>query len=68
MKQIKSYLCDNCTPTDEEIMQCIEIANVEDCIVELKWYSPYSGWYELCISKDMTFEECKNILPEVYPV
>lgn len=59
MKQIKSYLCDNRTPTDEEIMQCVEIANAEDCIVELTWYFSYSEC-KLNISKDMTFEKCKN--------
>lgn len=68
MKQIKMYLCDNRIPTDEEIMQCVEIANAEDCIVELRWNFPYSRWYKLNISKGMTFEECKNALPKSYPV
>lgn len=68
MKLIKEYLCDNRTPSDEEIMECLEIANKEDCIVKLKWFFPYSGWYHLTATKDMTFEECKDKLPKVYGV
>lgn len=68
MKLVKEYLCDNRTPDNEEIKECIDIVNSEDCIVKLKWFFPYSGWYELKISKGMTFEECKNKLPKRYPV
>ena len=68
MKLIKEYECDARTPSDEEILHGIEIANSEDCIVKLKWFFPYSGWYSLSIQKGMSFEECKNKLPKVYPV
>ena len=68
MKLVKEYLCDDSIPNDEEIKECIEIANAEDCIVKLKWFFPYSGWYELKVSKGMTFEECKSKLPKCYPV
>ena len=68
MKQIKYYECESCTPTNEEILQCIEIANNENCIVNLKWFFPYSGWYTLRIIKGMTFENCKEQLPKVYGV
>lgn len=68
MKLIKEYLCDSSTPNDEEIKECIDIANTEDCIAILKWFFPYSGWYKLNVSKGMTFEECKGKLPKCYPV
>lgn len=68
MKLIKEYLCDSSVPKDTEIKECIEIANREDCIVKLRWFFEYSGWYELNITKGMTFEECEDKLPKYYPV
>ena len=68
MKIVKEYLCDNSTPSDEEVKECIEIANKEDCIVRLRWHFPYSGWYERYIKKDMTFEEINDSLPTIYGV
>lgn len=68
MKLVKEYLCDDRTPTDNEIMESIKIANEEECIVKLKWFYPYNGWHRLYIKKDMTFEECKAKLPKVYGV
>ena len=68
MKLIKDYLCEGRTPSDDEIKQGIEIANSEDCIVHLIWVHPYSGKYELYISKGTAFEECKDKLPKRYPV
>lgn len=35
MKLIKEYLCDNQTPSDAEIMECLEIVSKEDCVVKL---------------------------------
>ena len=68
MKLVKEYECDSSRPEDEEIKECIEIANNEDCIVRLKWFFPYSGWYKLNVTKGMTFEECQDKLPKCYPV
>ena len=68
MKLVMEYKCDNRTPTDDEIREGIEIANANDCIVRLTWFFPYSGWHKLLIKKDMTFEECKEKLPNVYGV
>ena len=66
MKLIKDYLCDNKTPTDEEIKEGLEIVEKEDCVVQLRWFYPYNGWHNLYIQKGMTFEECKGKLPRVY--
>ena len=68
MKLVKEYLCDDRTPTDNEIMESLKIANEEECVVKLKWFYPYNGWHRLFIKKDMTFEECKSKLPKVYGV
>lgn len=68
MKLVKEYLCDNTTPSDEEIKDCIRIAKEEDCVVKMKWFFPYNGWHERYIKKDMTFEEVNNGLPTVYGI
>ena len=68
MKYIKEYLCDKETPSDEEIQECLEIVNKEDCIVKLTWFVRYNGWHNLLIKNGMTFEECKDKLPKFYGV
>ena len=68
MKLVQNYRADESTPTDDEINQCIEIANREDCIVHLEWFFPYSERYSVDIIKGMTYEVIKNKLPECYPV
>lgn len=68
MKLVKEYLCNNSTPSDEEVKDCIRIAKEEDCVVKMKWYFPYNGWHERYIKKDMTFEEVNDSLPTIYGV
>lgn len=68
MKLVKEYLCDNRTPSDEEIRECLEIANKEDCIVKLTWLFPHNGWHKRYIKKNVTFEEVKDSLPKSYGV
>ena len=68
MKYIKEYLCDKETPSDEEIKECLEIVNKEDCIVKLTWFVRYNGWRNLLIKNGMTFEECKDKIPKFYGV
>ena len=68
MKYIKEYLCDKETPSDEEIRECLEIVNKEDCIVKLTWFVRYNRWHKLLIKNGMTFEECKDKLPKFYGV
>ena len=68
MKYIKEYLCDKETPSDEEIRECLEIVNKEDCVVKLTWFVRYNGWHNLLIKDGMTFEECKDKLPKFYGV
>ena len=68
MKYIKEYLCDKETPSDEEIRECLDIVNKEDCIIKLTWFARYNGWHNLLIKNGMTFEECKDKLPKFYGV
>lgn len=68
MKLIKNYKCDNTTPTNEEIREGMCIAQSEDCIVRLNWFFPYSGHYKLDITSGMTFEDCCDKLPKIYPI
>ena len=68
MKYIKEYLCDKETPSDEEIRECLEIVNKEDCVVKLTWFVRYNGWHNLLIKNGMTFEECKDKSPKFYGV
>ena len=68
MKYIKEYLCDKGTPSDEEIQECLEIVNKEDCVVKLTWFVRYHGWHKLHIKNGMTFEECKDKLPKFYGI
>lgn len=39
MIQIKDYYCES-TPTYDELVQA------KHCIVHLKWFVEYSGWYD----------------------
>lgn len=68
MKYIKEYLCDKETPSDEEIRECLEIVQNENCVIKLTWFVPYNGWHKLFIENGMTFEKCKRKLPKFYGV
>lgn len=64
MKYIKEYLCYARIPSDEEIRECLEIVQKEDCVIRLI----YNGHCKLHITSKMTFEECKSKLPKFYGV
>ena len=66
MKYIKEYLCDDRVPSNEDVKECLEIVNNEDCVVKLTWFVPYNRWYNLIIKNGMTFEDCKNKIPKIY--
>lgn len=68
MKLIKEYMCDNITPSDNEIEEAVNIASTEDCIVKLYWYYPYSGSYNVPIYPNATVEKVKEKLPRCYPL
>ena len=66
MKIVKEFICDGDVPSDEEILECIEIAKREDCAIKLKWFGSYSGWHKLLLYKGMTLETCKGVLKKYY--
>ena len=69
MRLIKEYLSDYNTPSEAELMKCIEILDKEPyTVIKLKWFFPYSGWYEVIIDNTMTLEEIQNRIPTVYGV
>lgn len=41
MKIVKEYLCNDRTPTIDELKKSINIANADDCVVKLNWFSQY---------------------------
>ena len=66
MKLVKEYLCDDRTPSDEEIKECLEIVEKENCTIKLKWFFPNNGWHRMYIKNGMTFEDCQGKLPRAY--
>lgn len=67
MTLIKEYWCDT-QPKDEDIQEGMNIASSEHCIVVLKWFFPYSGYYKVTIKEGMSFEECFSQIPQSYPI
>lgn len=68
MRLVQEYICDDRTPSDDEICQAISIAENNDCIVKLMWFFPYNGWNHILIDSDMTFEDCKAHIPRTYSI
>lgn len=68
MRLVKEYICDERTPSDVEIKECMQVAAHENCIVKLMWFFPYNGWNHILIDSDMTFEDCKARIPRRYGV
>jgi len=63
VKRIKEFICDDyCIPTDEELLECINIAKSENCIVYLHYTLPMSRTHTLYIDSTTTFEELKENL------
>lgn len=68
MKLIKTYLCDDITPSPEELKQAIHISRTEHCFVELQWVFPNSGKYSITIDEEMSYEDVENSLPKIYAI
>ena len=67
LKEIKHYECDN-VPKDEDILQGMEIAKENNCIVTIQWFVPYSGTYTVSISDGSTLDDVKAKMPKVYGI
>ena len=65
--EIKPYFCDR-TPKDADILDAIEIATKNNCIVELNWAVAYSGRYKVSVSQSDTVESVKKFIPKYYGI
>jgi hypothetical protein len=61
MINVKEYLTE-LTPTKKEIEQSIFICKNEHCVVHLRWFIQYSGWYDRYIREDDDPEKIYEIL------
>lgn len=69
MQQVKTCMLDNIdqTPTLEDIKECVEIAKRDNCVVELRWQTKWSGAYARYIwADDDPQEYFNNKIPHVY--
>lgn len=70
MIEVKEFVCSDKFPTLMELMECVDIAWKDNCIVNLRWRAPYDEQYKnesnkwntvpLClkITGKMTTEDC----------
>ena len=70
MKEIKYYIADKRTPSNEELEECLKLKKQNpNCLICLKWFFPYNGWHQLYFDEDInTIEDCKNNMPKRYGV
>ena len=66
MKQIKEFLCDENSPTVDEIEHCLKAAKNENCVIFLRWIAVNSQMYSILIREETTFEECIEQIPKFY--
>ena len=55
----------NGTPNHEELVAASEMAMKEDCVVRLKWFVQYDGWYERYVFWNTNIEEMENDLKNI---
>ena len=58
MRRLKQYKTSFVVPSDDEIREGLEIAKQDNCVVRINYLIPYSGYYQLDIEPESTFEEC----------
>jgi hypothetical protein len=67
IKELKSYICEfDTVPTDDDLMQAIEIAKKDNCVVEIHWTLKWSGHYARYFYADDTLETARDKLPKIY--
>ena len=60
MVRVLEYKTAFVTPSDDEILEGIEIAKAEHCVVRIVYFAPYYGYHSLDIDAASTLEECKT--------
>jgi len=69
IREVKQYMCEfDYTPSVEDIMEAINLANKNNCIIKLVWRLKYSGEYSRFIYPSNTFDDIKKSLPTIYGV
>lgn len=68
LRKVEMYMLDfHETPTMQDIKEAIEIAKVQNVIVNLTWESKWSGTFQRFIyADDDPAEVFKNRIPHVY--
>lgn len=64
MTPLKSFVT-NATPTWEELQEAKKIAEEEKCVVELKWFVKYNGWFNRYIYEDTDIEKMNEYLRHI---
>ena len=67
IQELKTFICD-AIPSDEDILQSIDLVKNGDFAIKLLWNVPYSGTYHVIISYNSTLESVKQQMPEIYPI
>lgn len=64
---IKEFLSEG-HPSIDDICECLEVANTENCVVHLKWFIPYNGWNDRYIRPGERADKIVDALPKIYGV
>ena len=65
--EVKTYTTEfDKVPSDDDIIECIELANKYDCIINLVWTLKWSGHFSRYIHPNSIFEEINNAIPRSY--
>lgn len=66
IQELKIYLCDR--PHEDEIRQAMEISKRDNCIIELRWFVEYSGWYKALVEPGSTIQDVEKQIPKMYGI
>lgn len=69
LRPIKTFYIDKGIPTYEDWKQAVEIAQVDECVVEVRWLpNIYAGWYHDYVFMNSDPTELDARTPRVYGV
>lgn len=55
----------NNVPTDEDILECIQLSILERCYVEIKW-RVFNYTYNVCVTEEDTIATVRDRMPKRY--
>ena len=69
LRPIKTFYIDRGIPTYDDWKQAVEIAQENECVVEVRWLPNfYAGWYHDYVFEDSDPAELDAKTPRVYGV